>query len=194
MTESNRADIFPIPNIWSYSPEPHVSCRRWACTRERGNWVSWHQRQGKFRSCFHKSSIQPSAEQGRQSYACGKAIRKAIFALSMIQLHKSQEKQRQRLAASNGYPQTIPSVASNANAECFLSTQLGTIFRDGFYLSINCKQEKSQMARSRRSALKLSAPRWRFWTIRTDVCDCFPCTNAAQSLLGVVSTSGKLQH
>lgn len=31
-------------------------------------------------------------------------------------------------------------------------------------------------------------------TFRTDVCDCFPCTNAAQSLLGVLSMSGKLQH
>lgn len=70
--ESNRADIIPIPYVWNNSLEPHITCRRWACTQERGNWVS-----GKFRSCSHIWSIQPSLEQGRQIWACGKAINKS---------------------------------------------------------------------------------------------------------------------
>lgn len=46
------------------------------------------------------SSVEPSAEQGRQIYASCKAVIKAVFALSMIWLHKSQEKRWQMLYVS----------------------------------------------------------------------------------------------
>lgn len=124
------------------------------------------------------SSVQPSAEQGRQIYTSGKAIIKAIFALSMIWLHKSQEKRWQIIIIiSSG-------VSANANAACCLSSQL--YVWNKFQTQINWKRKKSQMAPSFWSALMLSAP--------GQMCDCFPCTNAAQSLLGVLSMSGKLQH
>lgn len=142
---------------------------------------------GGIRSCFHKSSIQPSAEQGRQIFASDKAIIKAIFLNDLASRVTKRSKLSMYLStASRGYTQTTSSaVLSNVNAVSSVLTALRMV---QFSNTARFKERtKSQMAHCCCSAYTAECS-------GTDVGDCFPCTNAAQSPLCVLLMSGKLRH